>query len=139
MSMYARDATCTRLERLTRTWCCGAVAVALACMVLAGCKRKQQAAPEPAAPGPATPEPEAPASPTPEPAALAEAEAEAEVHALLEAWQLAQNRGDFERYAAHYAADFRGVKRAGTSEKSFDREGWLADRKGMFSRPMKVE
>ena len=58
---------------------------------------------------------------------------------LVDTWLAAQNQGDFSAYQGLYAPRFTGVKRAGKRETTFDREGWLADRKAMFEKPMRVE
>lgn len=63
---------------------------------------------------------------------------ETEVRSLLTAWLATQNDGDFEAYAALYAQKFEGVKRSGERVYTFDREGWLKDRKRMFEKPMTV-
>lgn len=59
--------------------------------------------------------------------------------ALVDAWLLAQNKGEFASYEGLYAARFTGIKRAGDRTRRFDRNKWLADRQRMFSRAMKVE
>jgi hypothetical protein len=64
---------------------------------------------------------------------------EAPSAALVERWLAAQNGGDFAAYEAQYASRFTGIKRAGERTSRFDRKKWLADRKRMFSRAMKVE
>lgn len=61
------------------------------------------------------------------------------VKSLVDAWLAAQNDGDFAAYERLYAPRFTGVKRAGQRETTYDREGWLADRKSMFTRPMRVD
>lgn len=71
-------------------------------------------------------------------AVAARKQAEAEARVALDGWLLAQNNGDFAAYEAMYATPFRGVKRVGAKTEEFDREGWLADRKRMFGKPMKV-
>jgi hypothetical protein len=98
--------------------------------------------PEPAKPEPAKPEPEAA---KPEPSAeedTADTTTEAlrtQANELLTRWLTAQNEGDFARYAALYAADFKGVRRTSTgAPKEFDLEGWKADRAKMFERKMEV-
>lgn len=58
---------------------------------------------------------------------------------LVERWALAQNEGDFDAYKVLYASTFQGVKRSGARVQHFDLDGWLADREGMFTRPMQVE
>ena len=59
-----------------------------------------------------------------------------EATATLDAWFAAQNAGDFGAYQALYADPFTGIKRAGKSMWTFDRKGWLTDRKRMFKYPM---
>lgn len=63
---------------------------------------------------------------------------EGAVRVVLDAWVRAQNEGDFARYEALYAARFSGVKRAGPRSRSFDRAGWLADRRRMFAGAQRV-
>lgn len=63
---------------------------------------------------------------------------EEEARDLVEAWVEAQNGRDFARYAALYAAEFRGVRRSGKKVVELDQAGWLADRKRMFGKPMQV-
>lgn len=63
---------------------------------------------------------------------------EAKVGALVDAWLAAQNAGDVAAYERLYAARFGGVKRVGARSWTFDREGWLADRRRMFRAPMTV-
>lgn len=63
---------------------------------------------------------------------------EASVRALLDDWLDAQNRGDFSAYERLYAEPFTGVKRSGAYQATFDRRGWLADRRGMFTHAMRV-
>jgi hypothetical protein len=62
----------------------------------------------------------------------------AEVRGLVDAWLAAQNDGRFADYERLYASGFVGIKRAGPRERSFERDGWLKDRRAMFSRAMKV-
>ena len=108
--------------------------------------------PAPAATPAATTTPEAtPAPPTPTPPATAPGETaedvaasvpdalRAAVAALVAQWLEAQNTGDFGRYAALYAPDFKGVRRTATgAPKTFDLAGWKADRATMFERRMEV-
>jgi hypothetical protein len=61
------------------------------------------------------------------------------VQAVIEAWQSAQNRGDFDTYARLYDREFSGTKRVGEKSFEFDRAGWLADRRPMFQRDVAVE
>jgi hypothetical protein len=63
---------------------------------------------------------------------------EADVEALLERWLEVQNAGDFAGYDALYADGFRGVRRSGKQTVRMDRARWMADRKKMFKKPMKV-
>jgi ketosteroid isomerase-like protein len=65
--------------------------------------------------------------------------AEADVRAAVERWRAAQAAGDFAAYEALYAPAFRGVRRSGERTKTFDRAAWLADRKRMFAKPMRVD
>lgn len=58
--------------------------------------------------------------------------------AALKRWLDAQNSQDFTAYSAVFAPTFHGVRRVGEKDTTFDREGWLADRKRMFAKPMKV-
>src|SRR5689334_18807496 len=113
-----------RTRTLTRLACLTLLASALAC-------DKPTPAPAPSAP------PAAPANPVP-PSAPQPAADERDARALLDQWQAAQNSGDFASYERLYAARSYGEKRAGSRLSKFDREGWLADRKRMFERPMKV-
>lgn len=57
---------------------------------------------------------------------------------LLDVWVKAQNQGDFATYKALYAAKMMGIKRVGSRNTSFNREGWLEDREAMFLRPISV-
>ena len=63
---------------------------------------------------------------------------ETDARALVEFWVVAQNRGWFEEYQAFYAADFVGLRRSGSTERTFDRAGWMAYRTRLFKRPMTV-
>jgi molybdate transport system substrate-binding protein len=63
---------------------------------------------------------------------------EREARGLVAQWLGAQNAGDAGAYAALYASKFTGIKRVGYRTWRFAREAWLADRKKMFRRPMKV-
>ena len=62
----------------------------------------------------------------------------AAVERLVEEWQKTQNELDFERYAALYAPSFLGTKRVGEQIFRFDRRRWLADRKPMFGKGLRV-
>jgi ketosteroid isomerase-like protein len=64
---------------------------------------------------------------------------EGSARALFERWLEAQNQGDFAAYERLYAERFTGVKRSGDYKATFDRKGWLRDRKGMFTHAMRVE
>jgi ketosteroid isomerase-like protein len=106
-------------------------------VALSACGDK--AADAPPAPVPPPSPPIANPSPAAEPEPPAATIPEATVKELVSAWLAAQNQGDFEAYAALYAAKFLGVKRAGQRETRFDRAGWLKDRERMFAKPMTVE
>jgi hypothetical protein len=58
---------------------------------------------------------------------------------LVDAWLEAQNTGNFEIYSALYAAKLEGIKRVGAKKSSYDREGWLEDRKRMFGKKIEVK
>jgi hypothetical protein len=58
--------------------------------------------------------------------------------ALLERWLEAQNQGRFDEYQSYYGDEFTGVRRSGNRKVSFDRDGWMRDRKRMFEKPMTV-
>ncbi len=102
----------------------------------------EPAKPEPTKPEPAKPEPECekPEPSVEEDAADKTTEAlRAQANELLSRWLAAQNEGDFARYTALYATDFKGVRRTSTgAPKEFDLEGWKADRAKMFERKMEV-
>jgi len=68
-----------------------------------------------------------------------EASAERAPKAFVAKWADHQNRGDYPGYEAVYSADFKGIKRAGKNEKSFDRAAWMKDRARMFKKRMRVE
>jgi hypothetical protein len=61
------------------------------------------------------------------------------VRLLLDGWLAAQNAGDFAAYERLYAERFAGVRRSGPRTASFDRKGWMRERKDMFGRSMHVE
>jgi hypothetical protein len=109
-------------------------------VALAACSDDEPPAPSPIATPVAETEPAVVARAA-EPAAASAGAAipEAAIHTLLDAWLAAQNTGDFGAYAELYAARFQGVKRSGDRARSFDRAGWLADRRKMFAKPMEVE
>lgn len=77
--------------------------------------------------------PAAPAKPPAKPVTRAEA------RARLDAWLAAQNNGDFEAYKAQYASEMVGIKRVRDKATTYDRDGWLKDRKRMFRKTMVVE
>ena len=116
----------------------------LALVVGGGCSKKSS--PEPA-PEPAIAPAGSPLEPAPAQAGAVGDAGVAPVAApideiaarFLDAWLGAQNDGDFAAYSALYAPELHGVRRSGSKVKSFDRKGWLADRRRMFSRPMEVE
>ena len=62
----------------------------------------------------------------------------AQVNGLVEQWVKSQNDGDFEAYQSLYAEKFFGTKRSGKNQRSFERKGWLRDRKRMFGKRMTV-
>lgn len=72
-----------------------------------------------------------------QPAAASAAERKAG-EALVVRWLVAQNDGNFAAYQALYAQSFAGTKRVGKQAKTFDRAGWIKDRKAMFKNKMKV-
>ncbi len=72
-----------------------------------------------------------------QPATATRAESKA-AEALVIRWLVAQNEGNFAAYQALYAQSFTGTKRVGKQAKTFDRAGWLKDRKAMFKNKMKV-
>ncbi|MBP9086566.1 MAG: nuclear transport factor 2 family protein [Kofleriaceae bacterium] len=63
---------------------------------------------------------------------------EAAVRRVVEQWLAAQNTGTFASYEALYAERFNGVKRVGAVVRTYDRAGWLTDRRRMFTAPMQV-
>lgn len=63
---------------------------------------------------------------------------EKQATAFLDTWAAAQNKGDAAAYEALYATAFEGVRRSGKKATTFDRAGWIADRKKMFAKPMQV-
>lgn len=63
----------------------------------------------------------------------------AEVDGLIQSWLTAQNQGDFPAYERLYADRMTGVRRTGTIVKRLDRANWMAERKRMFVKAMRVE
>jgi hypothetical protein len=61
-----------------------------------------------------------------------------DARAVLDRWLEAQNQGRFDEYRMFYDDKFTGVRRSGNQKVSFDRDGWLRDRKRMFAKPMTV-
>lgn len=111
-----------------------AMAAWIAAVALAvGCKDKSAPAGTPAPPAATDAAHSATAKARPRPLVP-----RAEVEALFGRWLEAQNRGQFAAYAALYGTGFRGVRRSGKKVVRLDLQGWLADRKRMFRRPMKV-
>ncbi len=76
--------------------------------------------------------------PLPPPAKISEISQD-EIQNLMKLWLASQNNGDFSSYQSLYANRFTGIRRTGHRETSFDREGWMRDRKRMFEKPMRVE
>lgn len=75
------------------------------------------------------------------PQARAQAAAEiprAEAESFIADWAKTQQDGDFVRYSAMYAPEFRGVRRTGAAKASLDRDGWLQDRERMFKAPVTI-
>lgn len=109
---------------------------------LAGPAKPAPAKPAPATPAtPTTPAKPAPAAPAPaaKPAPATTPDTTKVAKDFVTTWLAAQNQGNFAAYEALYAPGFTGTKRVGKVQKTFDREGWLQDRKGMFRAPMSVE
>jgi hypothetical protein len=62
------------------------------------------------------------------------------VLATLQAWCGSQKRGGFDAYSAMYAGNFKGIRRTSKGKaRTFDRKGWMKDRKPGFSSPLKVD
>jgi hypothetical protein len=61
-----------------------------------------------------------------------------EARAVLDRWLDAQNQGRFDDYRFYYEETFKGVRRSGVRTATFDRDGWMRDRKRMFEKPMTV-
>ena len=114
----------------------------LACLVLAvvGCSTADEKKPAARATGAAAGDAgaKAPVSAKRKSPEAGASPAEREGRAFLDRWLTAQNQGDFAAYSALYAPGFSGVRRSGKSVKTFDRDGWLADRKRMFGEKMIV-
>ncbi len=77
--------------------------------------------------------------PAPDVSRPAATPAPADVRAAVERWRAAQTAGDFAAYESLYAPAFQGVRRSGEKTVTLDRAGWLADRKRMFAKPMRVD
>lgn len=71
-------------------------------------------------------------------AALGAVDAQREARAVLDAWQKAQNAGDFPAYEALYAARFEGVRRSGTQVAHLDRARWMKERARMMKQKTEV-
>lgn len=63
---------------------------------------------------------------------------EADVNTFFNNWLVAQNTGDYNRYAAMYATRFKGIKRAGERTYLYNHDTWLKDRERMFRNKMSV-
>ena len=63
---------------------------------------------------------------------------EAAVRAIVTQWLAAQNAGVFADYEKLYAERFNGVKRVGAVARTYNRAGWLDDRRRMFGALMQV-
>jgi hypothetical protein len=61
-----------------------------------------------------------------------------EAAALVDAWLAAQVGGDIAAYEQLYASRFYGVKRAGGRTYTYNRPGWMADRRRMFRKKQVV-
>lgn len=103
----------------------------LAALLSAFACKREAPPPKPLAP------PDTPFAPSPSAPVARDARFEA-VERVVEAWRESQNELNFERYTALYAPEFRGTKRVGEGTFHFDRRGWLADRRPMFSKGLRV-
>lgn len=62
------------------------------------------------------------------------------VEGFIQDWALTQNKSDFDAYSDTYSKDFEGVRRSrGSKDRSFDRAGWLKDRRRMFLKGQRVD
>lgn len=119
-----------------------ALALALACVGSAGCRRPEAAGggqPSPSAASPSaavasSASSASEAAPTPSRGGVTEADA----RAVLSAWLAAQNAGDFEAYGALYAPRFEGVRRSGSQTARLDRARWMKERAVMFRAKTEV-
>lgn len=113
-------------------------------LLAAACGGETDAAPAEASPTEASPAPQAATEGVAEPTPATTADTPAQppddsaARALLTAWLDAQNSGSFDAYAALYAERFEGIKRSGNRMRRYDHDGWLANRRRMFRRPMEV-
>lgn len=114
-----------RIRRRRRPWLCWTVL-----LLIQGCKREVA----PAKPVAAVSSSSAIASSAP----TTRDSRFAAVQRLVEEWRQSQNELDFESYAALYAPTFLGTKRVGGQTFRFDRRRWLADRKPMFGKGLRV-
>ena len=71
-------------------------------------------------------------------AAETEADDQAQVRARLDEWLAAQNRGDYEAYAAFYVPGARASRRTDDRILSFERQPWLDDRRLLFGKGVKA-
>jgi hypothetical protein len=63
---------------------------------------------------------------------------EVNVQYWLSSWVKSQNSGDFKAYSSLYSNDFKGIKRVGKFEKTYNQQQWLDDRGRMFKKPFYV-
>ncbi|MBX3234112.1 MAG: hypothetical protein KIT84_06365 [Labilithrix sp.] len=68
----------------------------------------------------------------------AAADTASDARAVLDAWQKAQNDGDFPAYEALYAARFEGVRRSGLQVARLDRARWMKERARMMKQKTEV-
>lgn len=107
--------------------------VSLFALIAVGCDdKKQESAKAPKAEGATSGS--ASAKPSAAPVDLG-----ADAKKVLDAWVAAQNGGKFDAYAALYDTSFKGVRRTSDGkEKTFDLDGWKADRKKLFGKKQTV-
>jgi hypothetical protein len=117
----------------------------VALLLAAGCDRGGQPAPAPSAAA-------APAAVVAAPAAVAIAAAgaatlppatalqidRASIIAFVNRWAQLQNEGDFVAYSSLYAPGFTGIKRVAEETSTFDRSGWLEDRRRLLAGDARV-